>query len=68
MPDRLEVTKKLLDQMVDEETEIVTLIAGEGADEEEAEVLRAYVEEKGDIEVEVQFGKQPVYSWIIAVE
>lgn len=54
--------------MVDEETEIVTLIAGEGADEEEAEVLRAYVEEKGDIEVEVQFGKQPVYSWIIAVE
>lgn len=68
MPDRLEVTKKLLDRMVDEETEIVTLIAGEGADEEEAEVLRAYVEEKGDIEVEVQFGKQPVYSWIIAVE
>lgn len=67
-PDMMDVTKKLLSDMLDEDSELVTLIYGEDATEEQAEELAAYVEENSDAEVEIHEGKQPVYSFIIGVE
>ncbi len=68
LPDKMEVTRKLLDQMVDEDSEIVTLIYGEDINEDEATEIANYIEEKYDVEVEVNNGMQPVYSFIIGVE
>lgn len=67
-PDMMESTKALLDQMLDEDSELVTLIYGDTATEEQAEEIAAYVEEHSDAEVEIHEGKQPVYSFIIGVE
>ena len=60
--------KKLLDSMIDEDASIVTIIFGENIDEEEANKLAKFIEEKYTIEVEVHFGGQPVYSYIFSVE
>ncbi|TDM03993.1 DAK2 domain-containing protein [Macrococcus carouselicus] len=67
--DQLTVCTSLLDAMIDEDSEIVTIIAGEEADAQQVETLTAYLEEHyEDVEVEVQEGQQPIYSFIFAVE
>ncbi|WP_100399384.1 DAK2 domain-containing protein [Bacillus sp. FJAT-44742] len=64
-----EVTKSLLKEIIDEDAEIVTLIQGEGADEEITVQLTTFIEANYDeVEVEVHNGEQPLYSYIIAVE
>jgi len=68
LQDKMETTRQLLDSMLDDESEIVTLIYGEDINEEEAEEVAAYIEDKFDVEVEVNNGMQPVYSFIIGVE
>nr|WP_216366280.1 DAK2 domain-containing protein [Geobacillus sp. BMUD] len=67
--DKLDVTKRLLDALIDEESEIVTILYGEDATEVEVETVVAYLEKEHDrVEVEVHNGKQPLYSFIISVE
>ena len=66
--DKMVSTKALLDQLIDEDSEIVTLIYGEGVNEEEASEIETYIIDKYNIEVEVNNGEQPVYSFIIGVE
>lgn len=68
LPDKMDVTRQLLDQMIDEDSEIVTLVYGEDVTEEEANEISSYIEDKYDVEVEVNNGMQPVYSFIIGVE
>ncbi|MEG0361097.1 MAG: DAK2 domain-containing protein [Longicatena sp.] len=68
LQDKMEATRQLIDQMVDEESEIVTLIYGEDVSDEEAASIASYIEENYDAEVEVNNGQQPVYSFIIGVE
>ncbi|SDG96570.1 hypothetical protein SAMN05192534_101171 [Alteribacillus persepolensis] len=64
-----EVTTQLLENMVDETTEIVTLIRGENGQTSTDNVIVNYVEKNfEDVEVEVHEGGQPLYSYIIAVE
>lgn len=65
--DKLEATKRLLDAMLDEDSEIVTLIAGDDVTQDELELIQNYIEAK-DVEVEAVAGGQPVYSFIIGVE
>ncbi|EMI13440.1 dihydroxyacetone glyceraldehyde kinase [Bacillus stratosphericus LAMA 585] len=66
---QLDAAKELLTQMVKEDDEIVTIIKGEDASSDEMEALEAYIEETfEDVEVEVHDGKQPLYSYILAVE
>ena len=66
---RLETTKKLLQGIVDEDREIVTIFYGLDATEEELEALENFVYEINDsIEVELIEGKQDIYTYIIAVE
>jgi DAK2 domain fusion protein YloV len=67
--DKLSVTKQLLDALIDEESEIVTMIHGEDATEEEVKAIVSYIEEAyPDVEVEVHDGKQPLYPFIFSVE
>jgi uncharacterized protein len=67
--DKLSVTKQLLDALIDEESEIVTIIYGEDAAEEEVEAIVSYIEGAyPDVEVEVHAGKQPLYPFIFSVE
>ena len=67
-PDMMDASKQLLNQMLDEDSELVTLIYGDSATQEQAEALANYIEENSDAEVEIHEGKQPVYSFIISVE
>ena len=67
-PDCLEASKALVDKMVDEDSELVTLIYGKEATKEQAQALADYIEETSDAEVEIYDGKQPVYSFILGVE
>ena len=67
-PDCLEASKELVDKMVDEDSELVTLIYGKEATKEQAQALADYIEETSDAEVEIYDGKQPVYSFILGVE
>lgn len=66
---RLQTTLSLIDQMIDEDSEIVTLFYGDDVNQDEIEKISEYVEEQyGDVELEVLEGNQPVYSYIIAIE
>ncbi|MFA7589751.1 MAG: DAK2 domain-containing protein, partial [Acholeplasmataceae bacterium] len=66
---RTETTKKLLDKLVDEKREIITIFHGNDADEEELATVIAHAKKLNpDIEVEAVEGKQDIYTYIIAVE
>ena len=67
-PDMMASTKALLDKMLDEDSELVTLIYGDTATLEQAEEIAEYIEDTSDGEVEIHEGNQPVYSFIIGVE
>ncbi|MBB5182927.1 DAK2 domain-containing protein [Catenisphaera adipataccumulans] len=67
-PDMMSATKHLADKMLDEDSELVTLIYGTDATKEQAEEISDYIEENSDAEVNVVSGQQPVYSFIIGVE
>lgn len=66
--DKFETTRQLIQSMIDEDSEIVTLIYGEDIKEDEAQEIAAYIEDNFDVEVEVHNGEQPVYSFILGVE
>lgn len=61
-------TELLLQQMVEDGAEIVTVMYGKDVPEEEVEALSNYIEETFDLEVDVINGGQEVYSYIISVE
>ena len=62
-------TLELLSQMIDEDAEIVSVFYGVGVTQQDAEALAKAIEEKySEVEVEVQFGGQPVYYYILSVE
>ncbi|ARA97202.1 DAK2 domain-containing protein [Geobacillus thermodenitrificans] len=67
--DKIAVTKQLLDALIDEESEIVTILYGEDATEVEVETIVAYLEtEHDEVEVEIHNGQQPLYPFVISVE
>lgn len=63
------VTKELLSDMLDEDSEIITLLYGADVSEDEAEKLGQFLEEAyPDLDVEIHYGGQPLYYYIISVE
>lgn len=69
VPNRFESACALADQMLDEDSELVTLLYGEGVEEEEAEALATYIENTyEDVEVTIVNGQQPVYAYILSAE
>lgn len=66
---QLKTAKQLLEQMISEESEIVTLFYGQDVKEAEVNKLVEFIEQLNDeLDVDVIAGKQDVYSYIIAVE
>jgi dihydroxyacetone kinase-like predicted kinase len=67
--DKMEAAIHLIENMVEEDSEIITIFYGEDVSKEETEELVAFIEEKyEDLEIEVHNGKQPLYSFIISIE
>lgn len=68
-PDIVETSLDTLEKMIDEDTEIVTILAGEGGSVEQAEALTAkLVERYPDLEIEIHQGDQPVYPYLFSAE
>ena len=64
-----QVAEELLDKMVDEDTELISLYYGNDVTEDEAAALSDKLEQKyEDCDFEVSFGGQPLYYYIISVE
>lgn len=63
-----EVCRLMLEKFLDEDSELLTLITGEDADEEITEKIVEYVENNSDIEVDVIKGDVPVYYYLMGLE
>ena len=64
-----DITSNLVEKLVDEDSAIITLFYGENVSEEDANKLRDELEEKfEDIDVELYYGGQPLYYYLISVE
>lgn len=67
--DKVSAAKNLLEKMLDEEAEILTILKGEDATQGDVESLTEFLEQNyGDIEIEVHEGGQPLYAFIFAIE
>ena len=67
--DKKAVTMEMIEQMIDEESSLVSIYYGEEAKEEEALTVSGLITAKyPDLEVEVHAGGQPIYYYIISVE
>ncbi len=68
-PDRKQAAIEMVQRMLDEDSEVVTIIYGEGGTKAEAEEIKTAVEDFDDeLEVEIHQGDQPVYPYLISVE
>lgn len=64
-----EVTKDMIEQLADEDSELISIYYGAEVTEEEAGALAEAVEKAHpDVDVEVNFGGQPIYYYILSVE
>lgn len=67
--DKLGAAKNLLKEMLDEDSEILTVLKGEDASDDDVNSLVEYVEsEFPEVEIELHDGKQPLYAFIFAIE
>lgn len=63
------VTLELLEEMVDEDSELISIYYGEDTTKEQAEALLEKVEEAyGDCDVQLEYGGQPIYYFLLSVE
>ena len=64
-----ETTKELIANLVDEDSELISIYYGEEVSEEDAEKFAGEIEELyPDVDVDIQFGGQPIYYYVLAVE
>ncbi|MBS5786489.1 MAG: DAK2 domain-containing protein [Clostridioides difficile] len=64
-----ETTVRLIEDLVDEDTAIITLFYGEDVTESQASDLGNVLEAKyEDIDIELYYGGQPLYYYLISVE
>ena len=67
--DLKEAAIKMVKAMLDEDSEIVTILYGAGGDQKTAEEIKAAVEEVDDeLDIQIYDGGQPVYPYLISVE
>lgn len=63
------VTLDLLDDMMDEESELISVYYGQDVGREDAETLAQKAEEKyPDCDISLEYGGQPVYYYLLSVE
>jgi dihydroxyacetone kinase-like predicted kinase len=65
---RTQTCEHLLKGMIDEDTEIITVMYGDDVTAEEVNDLEKYVADTFNVEVEIINGGQNIYSYIITVE
>ena len=64
-----ETTKEMLAQLVDEDTELISLYYGQDVQEESAEYFAQEIEDLyPDVDVDVHSGGQPIYYYVLSVE
>ena len=63
------VTLNMIDRMMEEDLELISIYYGQDTKEEEAGALREKVESRyPSCDVELQYGGQPIYYYIVSVE
>lgn len=68
-PVLIDAAQSLLDTMIAEDSEIVTLIVGAEANQSETDAIVSWVEANyEDVELDVHQGDQPVYPYLFSVE
>lgn len=68
-PDVESSAKVLFDALIDDDSELISIYYGEDIEESTAQNLADDIEEKyPDVEVEVHYGGQPLYYYIMSVE
>nr|WP_242542491.1 MULTISPECIES: DAK2 domain-containing protein [unclassified Enterococcus] len=68
-PDMLATSFATLEQMINEDTEIVTILIGEDGSAEQAQALADQLSEKhAELEIEIHQGDQPVYPYLFSAE
>lgn len=64
-----EVTRELIEELVNEDHSLITLYYGEDVDEEDGEkLLKELEEEYEDLDIELVYGGQPLYYYLISLE
>lgn len=64
-----ETCRNLLDSMLEAGGEVVTILTGEEANQADTGEIEAFLKENHpDAEVEIHYGGQPLYAYLIAVE
>lgn len=67
--DLIKATTETVEKMLDDDTEIITIMYGRDANKEQAEkVVSALKAEHDDLEFEIHDGGQPVYNFLISAE
>ena len=64
-----ETVKDMLTQLVDEDSELISLYYGQDVHEEDAEKFAQTVEELyPDVDIDIHMGGQPIYYYVLSVE
>lgn len=67
--DLSEITLSMVDSMMDDDLELISIYYGSEVKEDDAEKIRAAIAEKyNSCDVELQYGGQPIYYYIISAE
>ncbi|MGL5379794.1 DAK2 domain-containing protein [Clostridium sp.] len=67
--DYCETAEEILEQMIDEDSELITIFYGKDADEEKVNELVSKLEDKySDFDIQAYNGEQPLYYFIMSVE
>lgn len=68
-PDMIKATTKMIEKMLNEDSEIITIMFGRDASKKDADKVVADLKKKhDDLEFEIHDGGQPVYHFLISVE
>lgn len=64
-----DVALRMIDEMMSDEMELISIYYGADISEEDAEALKNEVEKKyGGCDIELQYGGQPIYYYTVSVE
>ena len=65
----IDVAEEVLEEMIDDDGELITIFYGEDVEEEEANEFASKMEEKyPDLDVQCYRGAQPLYYFLMSVE
>ncbi|KRM53278.1 DAK2 domain-containing protein [Ligilactobacillus araffinosus] len=68
-PDRKKATLEMVKAMLDDDSEVITIIYGADADQAEAQAIADEIQSwDEDYEIEIHEGDQPIYPYLISIE